>query len=39
MGTEDNRVVIIDKEGRSKSVEGKKSSIARSIIDALVEVL
>lgn len=39
MGTEDNRVVIIDKEGHSKSVEGKKSSIAQSIIDALVGVL
>ncbi len=39
MGTEENRVTIIDKEGRTKVVEGKKSLIARKIIDALVEVL
>lgn len=39
MGTEDNRVVIIDKEGRSMIVEGKKSQIAKKIIDALLEVL
>jgi phosphopantothenoylcysteine decarboxylase / phosphopantothenate---cysteine ligase len=39
MGTEENRVVIIDKEGRSMIVEGKKSQIAKKIIDALAEVL
>jgi phosphopantothenoylcysteine decarboxylase/phosphopantothenate--cysteine ligase len=39
MGTEENRVVIIDKEGRSMIVEGKKSQIAKKIIDALLEVL
>jgi phosphopantothenoylcysteine decarboxylase / phosphopantothenate---cysteine ligase len=39
MGTEENRVVIIDKEGRSMIVEGKKSQIAKKIIDALSEVL
>ena len=39
MGTQDNRVVIIDKEGRSMIVEGKKSQIAKKIIDALLEVL
>ena len=39
MGTEENRVMIIDKEGRTRIVEGKKSRIAKCIIDALVEVL
>jgi phosphopantothenoylcysteine synthetase/decarboxylase len=39
MGTDDNRVIIIDRNGQSRSSEGKKSHIARSIIDALVEVL
>jgi phosphopantothenoylcysteine decarboxylase/phosphopantothenate--cysteine ligase len=39
MGTEENRVVIIDKEGRSMVVEGKKSQIAKKVIDALLEVL
>jgi phosphopantothenoylcysteine decarboxylase / phosphopantothenate---cysteine ligase len=39
MGTEDNRVVIINKEGRSMIVEGKKRQIAKKIIDALLEVL
>ena len=39
MGTEENRVIIIDKVGTQRVVEGKKSKIARLIIDALVEVL
>jgi phosphopantothenoylcysteine decarboxylase/phosphopantothenate--cysteine ligase len=39
MGTEENRVVIIDRKGRSMIVEGKKSQIAKKIIDALSEVL
>lgn len=39
MGTEENRVMIIDREGRKRIVKGKKSLIAKSIIDALVEVL
>jgi phosphopantothenoylcysteine decarboxylase/phosphopantothenate--cysteine ligase len=39
MGTEENRVLIIDREGRSKEAKGKKSLIARRIIDALLEVM
>ena len=39
MGTEENRVLIIDKQGTQRVVVGKKSKIARLIIDALVEVL
>jgi phosphopantothenoylcysteine decarboxylase / phosphopantothenate---cysteine ligase len=39
MGTEENRVLIIDKEGNQRVAEGKKSRIARLIIDALVGVL
>ena len=39
MGTDENRVLIIDKEGRSKEVQGKKSLIAQRIIDALVDVM
>jgi phosphopantothenoylcysteine decarboxylase/phosphopantothenate--cysteine ligase len=39
MGTDDNRVMIVDRSGQHREVAGKKSLIARSIIDALVEVL
>lgn len=39
MGTEENRVMIIDREGSRRVLEGKKSLIARGIIDALVEIL
>jgi phosphopantothenoylcysteine decarboxylase/phosphopantothenate--cysteine ligase len=39
MGTDENRVMIIDREGRTMVVEGKKSLIAKSIIDAVAEVL
>ncbi len=39
MGTEDNRVLIMDRSGRSSEAAGKKSMIARRIIDALVEIL
>ncbi len=39
MGTEENRVLIIDRKGRSNVVGGRKSLIAREIIDALVEVM
>ncbi|MDD4652786.1 MAG: bifunctional phosphopantothenoylcysteine decarboxylase/phosphopantothenate--cysteine ligase CoaBC [Methanothrix sp.] len=39
MGTDDNRVLIIDREARCRSAEGRKDLIARRIIDALVEVL
>lgn len=39
IGVEDNRVLIIDKKGQSIQVHGKKSLIARKIIDRLVEVL
>ena len=39
MGTDDNRVLIIDRLGRRKAAEGKKSLIAKMIMDALVEIL
>lgn len=39
MGTEENRVVIIDRTGSSTGAAGKKNLIARKVIDALVEVL
>ena len=39
MGTEDNRVIIIDRQGRRTEAAGKKSLIAKAIIDALVEAL
>ncbi len=39
MGTDDNRVLIVDRSGQHREVMGKKSLIAKSIIDALVEVL
>jgi phosphopantothenoylcysteine decarboxylase/phosphopantothenate--cysteine ligase len=39
MGTEENRVMIIDKEGVYRLAEGKKSAIAGTIIDALAEIL
>jgi phosphopantothenoylcysteine decarboxylase/phosphopantothenate--cysteine ligase len=39
MGTDDNRVIIIDRQGRRTEAAGKKSLIAEAIIDALVEVL
>jgi phosphopantothenoylcysteine decarboxylase/phosphopantothenate--cysteine ligase len=39
MGTDDNRVLIICKERPLKIIQGKKSAIAKSIIDALVEFL
>jgi len=39
MGTDDNRVIIIDRQGRRTEAAGKKSLIAKAIIDALVEVL
>ncbi len=39
MGTEDNRVVIIDRRGRRTEADGKKSLIGKAIIDALVEAL
>jgi len=39
MGTEENRVMIIDREGRTRVVEGKKRVIAKCIIDVLAEVL
>lgn len=39
IGCEENRVNIINRQGRSTQVEGKKSLIARKIIDSLVEVL
>jgi phosphopantothenoylcysteine decarboxylase/phosphopantothenate--cysteine ligase len=39
MGTDDNRVLIVDRSGGHREAAGKKSLIARSIIDALTEVL
>ncbi|HEX7445460.1 MAG TPA: bifunctional phosphopantothenoylcysteine decarboxylase/phosphopantothenate--cysteine ligase CoaBC [Methanothrix sp.] len=39
MGTDNNRVLIIDRSGCHREVAGRKSLIAESIIDALVEVL
>ena len=39
MGTDDNQVLIIDRLGRRKAAEGQKSLIAKTIIDALVEIL
>jgi phosphopantothenoylcysteine decarboxylase/phosphopantothenate--cysteine ligase len=39
MGTDDNRVLIIDRQGQYQEASGKKSLIAKRIIDSLVEVL
>ena len=39
MGTDDNRVIIIDRQGRRTEAAGQKSLIAEAIIDALVEAL
>jgi phosphopantothenoylcysteine decarboxylase / phosphopantothenate---cysteine ligase len=39
MGTDDNRVLIIDRLLSRKVAEGKKGLIAKMIIDALVEIL
>jgi phosphopantothenoylcysteine decarboxylase/phosphopantothenate--cysteine ligase len=39
MGTDDNRVMMVDGSGHHREVAGKKSLIAKSIIDALAEVL
>jgi phosphopantothenoylcysteine decarboxylase/phosphopantothenate--cysteine ligase len=39
MGTEENRVLIIDRSGRQRACAGKKSLIAKRIIDALAEAL
>lgn len=39
MGSEENRVHIINKRGGYIQVQGKKSLVARKIIDGLVEVL
>jgi phosphopantothenoylcysteine decarboxylase / phosphopantothenate---cysteine ligase len=39
MGTDENRVIIIDRLGRRREAAGKKSRIAGAIIDSLVEVL
>jgi len=39
MGTDDNRVLIISRHGRRMALDGKKTKIARAIIDSLAEVL
>ena len=39
MGTDDNRVLILDRSGSYSEAEGKKSLIAGKIIDSLVGIL
>ncbi len=39
MGTDDNRVLIIDRQARCKVAQGKKGLIAKMIIDSLVETI
>jgi len=39
MGTDDNRVLIVDRSGRCNEAAGRKSLIAKNIVDALVELL
>jgi phosphopantothenoylcysteine decarboxylase/phosphopantothenate--cysteine ligase len=39
IGREENRVVIIDRQGRKVTVEGEKRLIARRIIDAVIEMI
>jgi phosphopantothenoylcysteine decarboxylase / phosphopantothenate---cysteine ligase len=39
MGYEENRVLIVERDGKYALASGRKSLLARSIIDALVEVL
>jgi phosphopantothenoylcysteine decarboxylase/phosphopantothenate--cysteine ligase len=39
MGTEENRVMIIDRDGIYRLAEGRKSAIAGMIIDSLAEIL
>jgi phosphopantothenoylcysteine decarboxylase / phosphopantothenate---cysteine ligase len=39
MGSEENRVVILDRSGEAVTSAGKKSRIARAVLDSLVEVL
>ncbi len=39
MGTDENRVLIIDRGSCSKEIRGRKTLIAQKIIDALVEVM
>lgn len=39
IGSEENRVMIIDRQGQLTMAQGKKSLIARKVIDRLVEVL
>ncbi len=39
MGHEENKVIIIDRQGQLTRAEGKKSLIAKKILDRLVDVL
>jgi phosphopantothenoylcysteine decarboxylase/phosphopantothenate--cysteine ligase len=39
IGREDNRVLIIDSRGRKVAAEGRKSLIARKIVDAIAEMV
>jgi phosphopantothenoylcysteine decarboxylase/phosphopantothenate--cysteine ligase len=39
MGTDDNRVLILGRDGSHSEAQGEKSLIARKIIDSLVEIL
>lgn len=39
MGTEENEVLIIDREGRKIKTSGKKNLIAKIVVNALVQIL
>jgi phosphopantothenoylcysteine synthetase/decarboxylase len=39
MGKEENSVIIIDRQEKLTKAEGKKSFLARKILDCLVDVL
>jgi phosphopantothenoylcysteine decarboxylase / phosphopantothenate---cysteine ligase len=39
MGTEENKVLIIDRKGRKIQISGKKNLIARIVVNALVQIL
>ena len=39
MGKEENSVIIIDRQGKLTKAEGKKSLLAREILDCLVDIL
>jgi phosphopantothenoylcysteine decarboxylase/phosphopantothenate--cysteine ligase len=39
MGTEENEVLIVDREGRKIKTSGKKNLIAKTVVNALVQIL